>query len=928
MFNIPVARAIIFFPVDTMIQFVFPFSIVFALFFSGVEATGQVQINDGGEEGGVVEVASTTFFPGEDLRFAPNRAVPYLKIINQKAEHVTTMNRTLEDGRVTFRFSSERSGETKVTVYDSDTFRVQWHWTRAYPKDEPAVGGADVVKLDELPIESGDTPDYFWIRTTLIEARISKKGDLSVDFHCAKTGEIVCRDVSVEYNPSYDAREDSTYDGGIREDVKSPLAFKIKNSKMMDKNTVILGLGDWAGPINRRGHKIQFWNEDAFAWGEYQSPKYTSFPVMYAITPREGKNALVYGLFFNNPSRTMFDLGVDHADIYSFEAADGQIDYFFFYNGRGDLAGLIDSLTSVTGRSAMLPKWGYGYHMSRFSYTQADMQEVLDNFVFDNTPLSSIFLDLDYMDQTSDPTDKDWSLVQFKWNPSGFPSPKEIVRKLGARGVETTVIVEPFLDFDDDKFDFAVKAGFLVKNIRGEVQTHSIWCAEKMAWIDFTNGEAREWWKNELAHFLKTYGIKGVWNDLNETADVGRIPLDAGYRLDGKFPDPFDSRRWHLNVKSTHCIYGTKVSYDAILKAWPGERPFVLGRGGFPGVQRWSAGWSGDNVADRDHLRHNIRSGVSVAICGWSNYGHDVGGFTGHPSFRVLQRWHEWSAFTPLMRNHSGKGDPRRDPFLYLGEEGRLLGRAIRSRYYFLPHLYSLAYQCTVGGWPMNAPVGAVFPNEKESYYLNEYDFMVGRDVLVAPVVFEGDTSRKVRFPKGSPPTRWHSFRDDKIYNGGERAEVTAPLGTVPLFVRDGGMIAVNPEAWTMKSPNPDNTEFRKTEFHFWGGPGHYFFYDDGGTSMLSETDPKRVQMSFRTVSFGDNLVIKAQVDGMVEGREYKLVIRGERFLESDIYVDGKKVEGEEVRGSKNRGETWRGRSFDLDFAGTRGRVILVTPTQ
>ena len=903
----------------------FLLSIAFSLLLSCSEVLGQTQVST---EGSSKEAGSNavTFFPGEDLRFAPNRAVPYLKILNQKAEHATVMTRSVENGRVVFFFSSARSGETKVTVYDADTFRVQWHWTRPYPKDEPATEDAEVVDPNDFSVESGEELDYFWIRTSLIESRVSKKGNLLIDFHCAKTGEIVCEDVSIEYNSSYDAREDSTYDGGIREDVQSPLAFKIKNSKMMRENTAILGLGDWAGPINRRGHKIQFWNEDAFGWGEYQSPKYTSFPVMYAITPREDNTALVYGLFFNNPSRTMFDLGVDLKDVYSFEAADGQIDYFFFYDGRGELGSLIDSLTSVTGRSAMLPKWGYGYHMSRFSYTQDDMEEVLDNFVFNNTPFSAIFLDLDYMDQTDDPTDKEWSLVQFKWSPIGFPEPKGILEKLGKRGVETAVIVEPFLDFDDEKFDFASKAGFLVKNIRGEPQTHSIWCAEKMAWIDFTNDGAREWWKNELAEFLKTYGIKGVWNDLNETADVGRIPLDAIYSLDNKFPDPFDSRRWHLNVKSTHCIYGTKVSHDAILKAWPGERPFVLGRGGFPGVQRWAAGWSGDNVADADHLRHNIRSGVSIAICGWSNYGHDVGGFTGHPSFRVFQRWHEWSALTPLMRNHSGKGNPRRDPFLYLGQEKDLLERAIRSRYYFLPHLYSLAYRCTVNGWPMNAPVGAVFSNEKESFYLNEYDFMAGRDVLVAPVVFEHDTSRKVRFPKGYPATKWHSFRDDRVYNGGEYEEVKAPLGTLPLFVRDGGMIAVNPEAWTMKSPNPDNTEFGVTEFHFWGGDGDYFFYDDGGKILLAGDDPRRVKISFKANSYGEQHVIQVKFDGKADGREYKLVIRGERFANSDIYVDGEKVESGEISGDKRREEYWTGKSVDLDFSSNRGRVILVRP--
>lgn len=862
------------------------------------------------------------FFPGEDLRFSLKRGLPYLKTVDQAAEHVTSMSQISDGGRVAYTFSSANRGEVKITVYDHDTIRVQWHWTHPYPKDEIAIEQSDGQKPKGVDCSSGDAGSYFWVKTSLIEVRVSKSDKLSVDFHCPKTGNPVCKDKSIEFNPSYEPREDDTYDD-IRKKQEAPLAFKVKNSKIMASNTAFIGLGDWAGPINRRGHRIQFWNEDSFGWTEYQSPKYTSFPVMYAITPKQDGQAEVYGLFFNNTSRTLFDLGELVKDVYSFEAADGQIDYFFFYDGRGELDGLVDSLTSVTGRSAMLPKWAYGYHMSRFSYTEADLQEVLDNFIFTNTPLSGIFIDLDYMDQTDDPTDRDWSLHQFKWNERWFPEPRRIVERLARRGIRSSIIVEPFLDADDEKFTLAKNAGMFIKTITGETLTQSIWCAEEIGWIDFTNVESREWWKGELSSFLGDYGIMGVWNDLNEMADVGGIPLDGNYHMDGRFSDPADSRRWHLNVKNTHCIYSTKVSYESVLKAWPGKRPFVLGRGGFPGVQRWSAGWSGDNVAGASHLRHNIRSGVSIALCGFSNYGHDIGGFTGHPSFRVLQRWHEWSAFTPLMRNHSGKSTPRRDPFFYSGGEREVLSKTIRSRYYFLPHLYSLAYQCNINGWPMNAPVAGVFPHDEKSFYSNEYDFMVGEDVMVAPVVFEFDSDRVVRLPQGGGNKGWHSFWDDTPYEGGELIKIEASLGTTPLFVQQGGFVAVNPEAWQMEAPMDDNLRSAVTEFHFWGGTGEYVFYDDDGETLLEFSDSKRVKLHFRAQSFGNNTVIQVRREGAVENREFRLVLRGEHFSKMRFLVDGEEVETAPVNGSLVRGERWTGRAIRLDFSKGHGCVVL-----
>ena len=94
------------------------------------------------------------------------------------------------------------------------------------------------------------------------------------------------------------------------------------------------------------------------------------------------------------------------------------------------------------------------------------------------------------------------------------------------------------------------------------------------------------------------------------------------------------------------------------------KRPFVLSRAGYPGIQRYALGWSGDNRADYEHLRHNIRLGISVMMSGQVNYGHDVGGFVGHPDGTLYTRWHEWarggnsepggcSASTTLVRSGS-----------------------------------------------------------------------------------------------------------------------------------------------------------------------------------------------------------------------------------------------------------------------------------
>ncbi len=855
-----------------------------------------------------------------DIRMLPWYPSPYLTVANLTAGSAEKLTSIEEDGIHRYLLPTKGGGEVKISVYDHDTIRVQWHWTHPYPKDEVALETGFQWPGVKIVQDFGETDDYFFVRTSELEARVSKRGNLRVDFHCPKTGEAICLDRSIEYNPSYDARFDDSYEN-IRQLGRLPLAFKIKNTKHADPRSGFFGLGDWAGPINRRGHRIQFWNDDSFNWSELQSPKYTSFPIVYNVRQNPNGKASIYAIFFNNTSRTMFDLGASSPDTYSFEGADGQVDYFFIKGSGVDFYDISDKITALTGRSAFLPKWGYGYQLGRFTYTEQDMFNVLAGFRNTSTPLSAIYIDLDYMDQSASPYDQTYHLVQFEWNLTWYPSPRRLTETLGDAGIRTVVMVEPFLDTRDGKFAYADQSGYLVKDKYGETQKLDIWCAPEVGWIDLTNPEAARWWTREVSQFLRTYGIGGIWNDLNEGADTGKIKLDALYDMGGRYPDRSDSRRWHLNVKNTHSIYSTKVSFEALRDAWPDKRPFVLGRGGFPGIQRYSAVWSGDNRSDENHLANNIRAGTSMGICGLSNYGHDVGGFTGNPSFELFQRWHEWSAFTALMRNHSGKPNPTREPYRFPQHERVLLNLAIRMRYYFLPHIYSLAHQCSVDGTPINSPVVARFPNSPRVFSDNDYDFMLGRDVMVSPVVKLGEQTRKVSFPEGSG--RWHSFWDDEAgpFLGGETPEVEAPLGKPPVFVREGGVVAVNPEALGTEAPSEQNSIVHVPELHIWpGGDGRFVFYDDNGVSDKSVDDPVRYTVHIENRAFGDNAVISVRAMGNTAGRRMRIVLRGKDWQARRFSVNG---DGQtEVRSESGRGQgRWTGVVIPLDLS--KGGAVI-----
>lgn len=767
---------------------------------------------------------------------------PGPKTPTKTAQPATGMVPSVENGSAVYRFPTADGGELKITPYGPDTVRVQWHWVGVYEKDEPSLAQPP-PPYDSMPRIIGESRTAYRVLTPGLRIEVSKQFPLRVDLYDRHSGAPVCLDSSIEYTPGYDARNDESYNN-VRISGKFPAGFKVRNKKKAPAGTGYFGLGDWGGPLNRRGHRVQFWTDDAWQWGANHSPKYTSFPIFYAVTPRPKSPPQIHAIFFNNPSRTVLDMGYSDPGIASMAAASGQVDYFFFMGRTGEFADITNLLTALTGRSALLPKWAYGYHSSKFTYTQSEISALLKEFGEHSVPMSAVFLDVDYMNHGIQNFEsmKYWKIIQLTWSKK-FPSPRKMIEGLFSRGIRTVAMVEPFLDRRDPKFATANRQGFFIKDINGSTQMTRLWAGDELAWLDFTNPEASAWWESKVSDFCAKYGIRGIWNDLNETADVGQLRLDAVYHMGGQFPELQDDRRWQLNVKAPHSIYSTRASYRALSTAHPGTRPYVLSRGGFPGVQRWAAGWSGDNMPNEEHLACNIRAGTSIGICGFSNYGHDVGGFSGSPSPELLERWFEWSSMSPSMRNHGSKSFARREPTVYAEPTRSRLFSSIRNRYYFLPHLYSLAYQSTASGRPINEPVVAVFPSDPKTFSRSDNDFMVGKDMLVAPVVALGDIYREVYFP--SSGFIWHCFWSDGAYQAGTRRAVEAPLGRLPIFVRPLGVVPVAPSSLSRpleESPSARDLSPREIEFHVWPGVGEneYLFYDDDGITSLDLPDEHR----------------------------------------------------------------------------------------
>ncbi|MFL6257000.1 MAG: glycoside hydrolase family 31 protein, partial [Pyrinomonadaceae bacterium] len=221
----------------------------------------------------------------------------------------------------------------------------------------------------------------------------------------------------------------------------------------------------------------------------------------------------------------------------------------------------------------------------------------------------------------------------------------------------------------------------------------------------------------------------------------------------------------------------------------PDARPFVLTRAGYAGVQRYSAVWTGDNVASWDHFRLSIPMLLNMGVSGVPLIGSDVGGFSGNPSPELYARWLQAAALTPFLRSHSEAGSNPHEPYSF-GPDFTPINRAsVELRYRLLPYLYTLFQEHTETGAPVMRPLWFEYPDDSRTYTIED-EYLVGRDLLVAPVVRESATKRGVYFPAGDDWVDWWTGR---TYQGGRDAEIDAPLDRLPLFARAGAVIPVQP---------------------------------------------------------------------------------------------------------------------------------------
>ncbi len=552
-----------------------------------------------------------------------------------------------------------------------------------------------------------------------------------------------------------------------------PMAWngkRVHTWKKMPADENYFGLGDKAGPMNRRNRSFTNWNTDEFGWQESYDPLYKTIPFFIGL-----RNGMAYGLFFDNTYRSVFDFGKESPDYFSFGAEGGELNYYFI--AGPDPKRIIEEYTAMTGRSPLPPLWTLGYQQCRYSYyPESRAREIVKTLREKKIPADTIYLDIDYQQ----------GYAPFTINREYFPTFEKMISDFRAQGMHTILITDLHIKKDPNHgyapYDSGMKNDVFVKNPDGSVYVGTVWPGESV-FPDFTLTRVREWWASLYKDFVGM-GAAGFWNDMDEPALFLRadktMPLDTVHRLDDGTS---------LDHRAIHNVFGmqnVRATYEGLRRLQLDERPFVLTRAAYSGAQRYAATWTGDNSSTWNHLKMSTPMLLSMGISGYPLVGDDIGGFAGSPPADLLTRWFEVGALNPIYRDHTAKGTADQEPWVHGPEHEAIRRKYIELRYALMPYLYTGIEEMSRTGLPLMRPVFLEYPQASE-FYGDNRDFLFGRDFFVAPVTTEMVDAEEILLPPGE----WYDFWTNAKRSSKEKITLHLRLDEMPLYVRAGAIITM-----------------------------------------------------------------------------------------------------------------------------------------
>ena len=566
---------------------------------------------------------------------------------------------------------------------------------------------------------------------------------------------------------------------------------RVRLALRLEPGAHVIGFGERFDWLDQRGRRL-----DAVVFEQYKRQgNRTYLPVPFAIViPGDGSPA--WGFHVRTSRRTWYDVGATDPDRLWIEVALDPAEpapAIEIATYAGSPAAVLADFLAETGRPASVPEWVFGLWMSANEWnTQARVRAEVERSLAEGIPVGAVVIEA-WSDETTfaafrgaaypiHPDGAPHRLADFTFPADGpWPDPKGLVDWLHARDVRILLWQIPLIPahpapVGQARADCATMAvrGYAVRQAGGRPYRNRGWWFPGAMLPDWTNPEARAWWLAKRRYLVEEVGVDGFKTDGGEHAWGGDLRYADGSRGEA------GNNRYPL-------LYA--AAYHELMTS-AGREPVTFSRAGFTGAGAYPGHWAGDEDSTWEAFRASITAGLTAGASGIFLWGWDFAGFSGEiPDAELYLRAAAMATFCPIMQYHSEFNHHRRPsrdrtPWNIAERIGDprvlpIFRRFARLRERLVPYVAEQARVSVASSRPLMRALAFEWPDDPVTWDY-PYEYLLGDDLLVAPVVEPGARLQTVYLPAGD----WVDVWTGEPVTDGRAIEREVPLDVIPVYSR------------------------------------------------------------------------------------------------------------------------------------------------